>query len=179
MRLIDADKLKMTTITRWNGDVDFVVYKEELDNAPTVIAEKQTEPTDGDLISRQAVLDIFGDIHPLDYNARAYVAQIKELPSEKVDGDLISRQAVKDLIRGLTKWSVKSQDRKYENVGLLYDDVMFGIDRLPSAENTAEWIDRDVFDADRWKCSKCGRTEQYRENYCPNCGRRMLGEQTE
>lgn len=36
---------------------------------------------DGDLISRQAVLDIFGDIHPLDYNARAYVAQIKELPS--------------------------------------------------------------------------------------------------
>ena len=37
--------------------------------------------TDGDLISRQAVLDIFGDIHPLDYNTRAYVAQIKELPS--------------------------------------------------------------------------------------------------
>lgn len=36
---------------------------------------------DGDLISRKAVLDIFGDIHPLDYNARAYVAQIKELPS--------------------------------------------------------------------------------------------------
>jgi len=35
----------------------------------------------GDLIGRQAVLDIFGDIHPLDYNARAYVAQIEELPS--------------------------------------------------------------------------------------------------
>ena len=39
------------------------------------------EQTDGDLISRQAVLDIFGDMHPLDYNARAYVKQIKELPS--------------------------------------------------------------------------------------------------
>lgn len=37
--------------------------------------------TDGDLISRQAVLDIFGDIHPLDYNAKSYVTQIKELPS--------------------------------------------------------------------------------------------------
>lgn len=50
----------------------------------------KNEPTDGDLISRQAVLDIFGDIHPLDYNARAYVTQIKELPSaEKIlGGDL-------------------------------------------------------------------------------------------
>jgi hypothetical protein len=44
---------------------------------------KALKQTDGDLISRQAVLDIFGDIHPLDYNARAYVAQIKELPSEE------------------------------------------------------------------------------------------------
>ena len=35
----------------------------------------------GDLISRKAVLEIFGDIHPLDYNAQAYVSQIKELPT--------------------------------------------------------------------------------------------------
>lgn len=33
-----------------------------------------------------------------------------------------------------------------------------------------EWIDREVYDADRWKCSECGRTEQYKENFCPNCG---------
>lgn len=134
--------------------------------------------TDGDLISRQAVLDIFGDIHPLDYNARAYVAQIKELPSEKVDGDLISRQAVKDLIRGLTKWSVKSQDRKYENVGLLYDDVMFGIDRLPSAENTAEWriVGKTTL---HYECSKCGGAGDEWDKFCKHCGRRMLGEQTE
>ena len=45
------------------------------------MAIKALKQTDGDLISRQAVLDIFGDIHPLDYNARAYVAQIEELPS--------------------------------------------------------------------------------------------------
>lgn len=35
---------------------------------------------------------------------------------------------------------------------------------------TGHWIDRDVYDADRWKCSECGRTEQYQENFCPNCG---------
>lgn len=34
-----------------------------------------------DLISRQSVLDIFGDVHPMDYNAMAYLKQIKELPS--------------------------------------------------------------------------------------------------
>ena len=34
-----------------------------------------------DLISRKAVLEIFGDVHPLDYNARAYVKQIEELPT--------------------------------------------------------------------------------------------------
>lgn len=34
-----------------------------------------------DLISRKAVLEILGDIHPLDYNAQAYVSQIKELPT--------------------------------------------------------------------------------------------------
>lgn len=38
-----------------------------------------TEPDD--CVSREAVLDIFGDIHPLDYNTNAYVSQIKKLPS--------------------------------------------------------------------------------------------------
>ena len=51
-------------------------YGEYLD-----MAIKALEQPEGDLISRQAVLDLFGDIHPLDYNARAYVAQIKELPT--------------------------------------------------------------------------------------------------
>ena len=34
-----------------------------------------------DAISRQAVLEIFGDIHLLDYNAQAYANKIKALPS--------------------------------------------------------------------------------------------------
>lgn len=52
------------------------------------------------------------------------------------------------------------------------------IKAIPSAEpKTGHWIDRDVYDADRWKCSECGRTEPYKENYCPNCGCRMVDEQ--
>ena len=47
---------------------------------------------------------------------------------------------------------------------------------LPSVkpQATAHWIDREVYDADRWKCSECGRTEPYKENYCPNCGAKMF-----
>ena len=34
-------------------------------------------------------------------------------------------------------------------------------------------IDREEYDVDRWKCSKCGNTEQYHEDFCPNCGADM------
>lgn len=44
--------------------------------------------------------------------------------------DTISRQDTFDLMRSLTKWSVLSVDGKFSNVGLLYDDVMFGIGSL-------------------------------------------------
>ncbi len=150
------------------------------------------EKTDGDLISRQEVLKCF-NIRELKFKDKEDAELMKhyleltfddlvKLPSynsiknelkTELNGDLISRKAVKDLIRGLTKWSVKSQDRKYENVGLLYDDVMFGIDRLPSAEKTAEWISKDI--SDFVYCSNCDFKEWYSNvnNYCPNCGARM------
>jgi uncharacterized OB-fold protein len=38
---------------------------------------------------------------------------------------------------------------------------------------TGYWIDREVYDADRWKCSECGRTEPYKEKYC-HCGAKMI-----
>ena len=44
---------------------------------------------------------------------------------------------------------------------------------LEQKPKTGHWIDRDVYDADRWKCSECGRTEPYKENYCPKCGAKM------
>ena len=34
-----------------------------------------------DAISRQAVLEVFGDIHPLDYHTNGYVLKIQKLPS--------------------------------------------------------------------------------------------------
>lgn len=57
-----------------DGTIDSRVLLEKLRELPRLSAE-------GDLISRKAVLEIFGDIHPLDYNTRAYVKQVEELPT--------------------------------------------------------------------------------------------------
>lgn len=46
--------------------------------------------------------------------------------------DCISRKDVFDLVQSLTRWCVRSENGKFNNVGLLYDDVMFGVNRLPS-----------------------------------------------
>ena len=93
-------------------------------------------------------------------------------------GDAISRQAVLDLMRGLTRWCVRSEDGKWNNVGLLYDDVMFGIDRLPSVtpqQRTGRWIKQNY--GWNWQCSECGfvTPPSAKEifTFCPNCGAKM------
>ena len=55
----------------------------------------------------------------------------------------------------------------------LYSKAITALEQQPSRKG--RWIDREEYDADRWKCSECGRTEQYQENFCPNCGARMEG----
>ena len=147
-------------------------YGEYLD-----MAIKALEQPEGDLISRQAVLDLFGDIHPLDYNARAYVAQIKELPSIKqADGDLISRDYV------LSKFKEQC-DRcgKYkENNGVMcgcceLEGAIDFVEDVPSAEKTTGWKNNCY---GFWICTKCGyslNNSYYTVNYCPNCGRRTKG----
>lgn len=86
-----------------------------------------------------------------------------------IEIDLISRKAVLNLPK-----------RKLRNYfGEVTADVINVKDimDMPSITlqepKTGHWIDRDVYDADRWKCSECGRTEQYQENFCPNCGAKM------
>ena len=121
----------------------------------------------------------YGDMQTMKDEIECLDMAIRALENEKTDGDLISRKAIKNLIRSLTKWSVRSQDRKFENVGLLYDDVMFGIDRLPSAEKTAEWKPLDKEKAQYYMfgyvCSKCGAPAKSPTKYCSNCGANMHG----
>lgn len=57
----------------------------------------------------------------------------------------VDKEQLKTMIRGLTKWYVKRGNTEVgepnASVGLLYDDVMFGIDRLPSVTpQEPRWI---------------------------------------
>lgn len=81
-------------------------------------------------------------IEALEQNEQA--AEWYKIFVEKFDSceDCISRQAVYDLMRSLTRWCVRSEDGKFNNVGLLYDDVMFGINRLPSVNPQTDVLDK-------------------------------------
>lgn len=53
--------------------------------------------------------------------------------------DLIYRDDVIDMLRNLTRWNVKRD--KWENQGLLYDDVMFGVQNIPAVTPEGyKWI---------------------------------------
>ena len=96
---------------------------------------------------------------------------------EQEPTDAISRDALKKMLMGLDKWHVKN--KQFVNVGLLYDDVFFGIEQLPSVtQKSGKWLnDKD----DMPTCSKCGYIPPYSaviddyeySNYCPNCGAKM------
>ena len=85
-------------------------FQEALDMAIKALS------ADGDLISRKAVLEIFGDVHPLDYNARAYVKQIEELPTYsptykpiakiKIDTDEVVKKVLEEIKNG--QWIISS-----------------------------------------------------------------------
>ena len=78
--------------------------------------------------------------------------------------DMISRQAVIDAIKG-----------EIEING--YSHVVDVLKQLPSAEperKTGRWIDGSI--PTYAACSECGYPERYADenNYCPNCGARMM-----
>ena len=60
--------------------LEFDIDKHDEEVIKNTVESIWGEPCE-DCISREAVLEIFGDIHPLDYNANAYVNKIKALPS--------------------------------------------------------------------------------------------------
>ena len=93
--------------------------------------------TDEDAISREAVIELLGQYGCTNKEGLLF-KDLKSLPSVQPKpiecDDAISREATLNLMRSLTRWCVRSEDGKFNNVGLLYDDVMFGIDKLPSVQ---------------------------------------------
>lgn len=135
-----------------------------------------------DLISRQAVLDIFGDVHPMDYNAMAYLKQIKELPSVQPKPaeceDAISR---KDTCTAIIKrLGIKDETFLLEAERAIYQQIlaMPPVQPIIPKGEWEEWIDRNDYndyESEWYLCNKCHHIQYAATNFCSNCGANMNG----
>ena len=126
-------------------------------------------------MTREEAIAIFKGFKFLPREMKAIDMAIKALeqePNTKNDlgVDCISRKAVLDL----PKRTMRNYFGEITAEVIDVKDIMKLPLVTPQEPKIGNWIDREVYDADRWKCSECGRTEQYKENYCPNCGSKMV-----
>ena len=68
----------------------------------------------------------------LEMAVRALFSQQIVNDSQGLVNDCISRKMAIDAMRKLQKWNIMRED--YKNVGFSYDDVMFTLEKLPSAQ---------------------------------------------
>ena len=162
MRLIDADalseKLCKTTIFIKDGEV----FQRMINDAPTVSEKHQLSVETPTNLSAEA-------IHKPDYSYEAgMVRRLKEaLSAEATTGDypndLISRSALMEYCSNQKSKSIDNND----------------IARFPSAEAVqGEWVEEDEYSG-LWVCDQCGFASEYMDNFCPNCGAKMKGGDSE
>ena len=122
-----------------------------------------------DLISRKSAKNAIYKVCLSEGNKDIFVKildEINKLSSIKQEpsGDLISRQAVIDACE--------------QSINIL--EAVDRIMDLPSVEQkTGHWIDHQD---GRWiyaKCSECETVHDTQTNYCPNCGCRMVEQESE
>ena len=91
------------------------------------------------------------------------------------------RQAVLDTISELNAISFyEAQDDSKE----CYYEIRQAVENVPpvaSQQNTGHWIPLGNYDdygnESSYKCSECGDLDTYPDNFCPNCGARMVKQQ--
>ena len=70
---------------------------------------------------------------------------------------------------------------KYTGYALSADEVAMAVENAPTIDPVrhGRWVVIDAEEPRRYGCSKCKRLSWHMENYCPNCGARMDGEDDE
>ena len=95
-----------------------------------------------------------------------------EIPN---NSDLISRQAAIDAARdwyeGLICGSFKGLEKRLRALPPAQPE--------PKRGKTGRWMATEADEPCFYRCSECGRLIDERENFCPNCGVDMRGEQDE
>jgi hypothetical protein len=144
---------------------------------------------DGDLVSRQAVIDtietdcswdIFNEWGSRTPTGECIINAIKSVPSVETEscGDCISRQAVNKLVDELAR--AISDEKCHIQRGRNYGRIMHDILELPSVEperKTGKWVHMVGW----WECDQCHA--EYTDmptcmgkviyEYCPMCGAKM------
>lgn len=159
MRPIDADALipimKYTTTDNEIGvfpiRIGFDAIKEVIDEAPTI------EPTDTDLISRQDAIEMAVDVETPQgtYERAIYVDDLMALPSADTDMSEYCDRL----------WKIAYERGKAE-----------------TEAKTGEWVEHTggISHELYYFCDQCyGEVDTNDYNFCPNCGARMKGGDTE
>ena len=125
-------------------------------------------------------------IHAIRWNdmpkKEALEMAIKALEQEPCD-DAISRQAMLEFIHAMYDTHItETEDGEYID----YNATVYGIKKLPSVNpqpKTGHWIrgkytEDDIrYNDSSYKCSECGRIVDFKENFCPSCGAKMVDPQ--
>lgn len=168
----------------------------------TMMIKSIVQEPSGDLISRQAVLDIidFEDKWLLDakgHNADTEIAfsgmksRIAELssvnPQEPCD-DAISRQIISDYVQSHIQEINTGYGDLNKHTNEILRMIVDYIESMPSVKpqepKTQHWInitDKELHDFRTcaklcFECSECRSQYTYKSNYCPNCGADMRGD---
>lgn len=137
--------------------------KEIIDSACNRILEQ--EPCE-DAISRQAVLDLAKKgVLVSNGNYKSVCKAINELPSVNLMPceDAISREmALKEC------HDIVVDGERYR---VIQEETLLGLPSVkPQEPKTGYWIETETDDPYWYRCSRCNRRIDDRENYCPNCG---------
>ena len=108
-----------------------------------------SKANDDSYFKKSDVVGIFSDLHPLDYNGKAYLTQIMELPTYSADGDLISRKAVLDKLQQEHDFYINAYGDRFDFRDLAQKDDKARVDEittiqafimeLPTIPQTYEW----------------------------------------
>ena len=97
-----------------------------------------SKANDDSYFRKPDVVGIFSDLHPLDYNGKAYLTQIMELPTYSADGDLISRKALlQATVERNSIWN-KITDSRGKNL----EEIIKELPTIPQTDLTYDMVEQ-------------------------------------